>query len=154
MPRGVERIARSLIEYIDNDRSRAELRGEPPHVPDHVKSWCYALHAYCHKYNEPAPEALVTLTFGALGCREAAPAPAVSKALCLVDDIRNMPAFLEAALLDGEADAAGDPLSVNALANITGISRDTVRRWRERPAYQHRRSFAAWAARERAPREE
>lgn len=146
-PEGVKRIAGQLLEEVAEGRHAAESQGVPPQVGEHVRSWTYALHAYCHKYNEPAPDELLQLTFAALECREFAPAPAVSRALNLPDDIRNMPAFSEAAAIDGEADAAGQPLSVNALSKRMGIMRDTVRRWREHPRYQSRRALAEMAAR-------
>lgn len=132
MAKGVERIAYRLLHHGCDEE---------------LKSWTYALHAYCRKYNEPAPDVLLRLTFAALGCREHAPAPAVSRALGLVDDVRKMPAFLEAAAMDGEADAADEPLSVNALATRMSVTRDTVRHWRDHPRYQSRRAFAEMACR-------
>ena len=58
--------------------------------------------------------------------------------------INKIDAFLEAALLDGEADASGDTLSERWLAKHVGVSRATLRKWRGHQNYQSRRRFVAW----------
>ncbi len=58
--------------------------------------------------------------------------------LPLVDQIAT---FLEAAKLDGEADAAGQPLSQKKLAQLLGKAPSTIRAWRQMPQYASRRRY-------------
>jgi hypothetical protein len=56
--------------------------------------------------------------------------------------IADMDSFLKAARLDGEADAAGEPLSQRRLAKALGKAESTVRAWRAMPQYIQRRVYA------------
>jgi hypothetical protein len=72
--------------------------------------------------------------------RQPVPSPLVLKrfGLPIVDD---MVAFLEAAKLDGEADAAEQPLSQRKLAELVRKAPSTIRVWRQLPQYDSRRSY-------------
>lgn len=56
-----------------------------------------------------------------------------------------MDAFLEAARLDGEAEAHGKVLSIAYLATSVGVERATLRSWRKTPRYQSRKAIAGMA---------
>lgn len=60
--------------------------------------------------------------------------------LPVVEKVRE---FLDAARLDGEADAKGEVISERGLAKSLGVSRDTVGRWRNWPEYKRRREAVA-----------
>ncbi len=60
--------------------------------------------------------------------------------LPVVDD---MDSFLGASLLDGEADAAGNPLSQSRLAAMVDKAPSTIRRWRAMPLYARRRKVVS-----------
>lgn len=143
---GVENLCDSLLADLRSDREPA--RGKKAHFPKlshEIATWCFLLHAYCTKYGEPAPEKLLWLTFESLGLKEGQPSVAVERRLSLPENISNVTAFLQAAALDGEADARGENLSLSILEKQTGASRQTVRRWREMQTYRERREAAAFA---------
>ncbi len=143
---GVEQLADSLLADLRSDRS--EARGKKAHFPKlshEIASWCFMLHAYCAKHKAPAPQKLLWLTFEALSLKEGQPSRALERNLGLPENISNLSAYLDAAALDGEADAAGAPISLLALEKRTGISRQTLRRWREMRTYQQRRKVVAWS---------
>ena len=134
---GVNRIALRLLKRLRDERERY------PKLSHEIASWCYLLHAYCAACGRPAPPSLLWLTFEALGLKERRPDPAIQKELG-TPKVEKIDAFLQAAALDGEADACGTELSVNNLANLVGVERKTIRTWREDKSYISRRRFVAW----------
>ncbi|SEO92554.1 hypothetical protein [Aquisalimonas asiatica] len=144
---GVEAIACRLLRELDNERQKVDHQRRESRVPEHIKQWAYVLQAYCRRHRYQPPTELMELTFEALELVEQKPAADLTQRLRLPAGVRDRPGFIEASRRDGEADAAGSPLSVKALADDLGVSRDTIRRWRERPEYNARREFAAMSLR-------
>lgn len=140
---GVEIVAERTREHLWATRDSPKPV-DWPKVPHEIRTWCAALHAYCAKWARPAPPALMRLTFDVLGIRQGQPSDEVLEEIGAPVGVDNFDQFLAAALLDGEADARGDPLSASALARATGASRTTLRRWRRLPQYVRRRAFIAW----------
>ncbi|MBP1297456.1 hypothetical protein [Bradyrhizobium elkanii] len=116
-----------------------------PRLTPLEQNFIYMLHAYCAYHRQPAPPELLWLTFEALGLKVGEPALEFHKVIGikLNTKIEDMEAFHTAALLDGKADAAGRSLPVLKLAKLIGVERETIRRWREEPAYKDRRKFVA-----------
>lgn len=151
---GVEYFAEHLLSELRRRRlrdsgrkiSKNENKAARLKISDELASWIYLLHAYCFEWGQPATPKLLHLTFEALGLREGKPATGVEDVLGLAIGIKNMAAFLDAAELDGEADARGNPMTVSALAKVVGMSRKRIGVWREMPAYKSRRQFCQYAA--------
>lgn len=144
---GIERIACRLLEELYREREKVDNQRRESRVPEHHKQWAYLLQAYCRKHDYAAPAELMKLTFEVLDLAERKPAPELLQELELPAGIRDHVRFLEASRRDGEADAAESSLSVKALASDLGVSRDTIRRWRQHPQYRSRRAFAAQSIR-------
>ena len=151
---GVDRIAEEMRADLIADRERLQPRGrhEHPRVPERIKQLLYLLHAYCYQHQQPAPASLLRLTFDALDLQRGRASEALHQISASHPGLPDLPgvtdaaAFLDAAARDGEADAAGKALSIKKAANAAEVARDTIRRWRQYPAYKRRREFTAMAA--------
>jgi hypothetical protein len=110
----------------------------------------FVLVAWHAKRGLPTPPIVLEALAHLLGLVSASsgrglPADAVLKLLGLPIGVQKIDTFLEAAKLDGEAQAAGASLSVNALAKMVRIERATIRSWRSKLEYQARKATAAMA---------
>lgn len=149
---GVQVAANETLARLREETDQfIDAKGHPPKLSHEIRSMLYLLHAYCAKWNKPAPPALLWLTLETLGLKEGRPAPEVERLLRLDVGIIDREAFHQASALDGEADAAGQTLSISELARKVGVSRATVRRWREMRGYRSRRDFVAYTHGEQSP---
>jgi hypothetical protein len=143
--KGVEALAERLLHELRDQRGAARgKKGLFPKLTFEIRSWTYLLSCYCAKWNRPAPPTVLRLIFEALALKEGQASPAVRRRLGTPEEAEKLPAFLEAAKIDGEADAAGAALDVAALARAVEVERATIRRWRETEAYKRRRRAVAY----------
>lgn len=115
-----------------------------------VNTLAYALIAWHAKLGKPAPEIVLQALAEVLGLisptGESLAAATVRKRLG-IPIVKKIGHFLEASRLDGEAEARGEKLPVDALARQVGVERATIRAWRQMPTYQRRRAIAGMAPR-------
>jgi hypothetical protein len=141
---GVDWICQDLLgklrSRIAADKAKlppkSQVKRRQPELTDEMKVWLYGLHAYCAEWKQCAPDLLLRLTFDALGLAE-------GRFLAGVES--DPDAWLEAAALDGEAEADGTTLTATELGQKVGVSRDTISRWRKTKEYQGRRAYCCWA---------
>jgi hypothetical protein len=143
---GVMRLAEELIAQLLVEKEQfRKTKGHPAKLSHRMATLIYMLHCYCAEWKAPAPAALLRLTFEAMDLQEERPAREVEKMLGIPVGIKNMRAFLDAAALDGEADTAGRKIDLLALERAVGVSRQTIRRWRQMKQYKSRRRAVEWS---------
>lgn len=141
---GVVRVANDYLRQLRTKKRAKTIDKKTPLKVNHVtSSMIYMLHAYCAECKQPAPPALLWLTFEAMGLRERRPASELEELLGVPTKPDDMANFFEAAKREGEADAAGTELSVKLLAKELGVPRTSLERWRGSSYYQVHRAFAA-----------
>ncbi|RVC93867.1 MAG: hypothetical protein EOS66_02300 [Mesorhizobium sp.] len=144
---GVECIASELLTKLRETRKSStqspKATGHSPRLSGEIANWVYILHAYCADEKSPAPAALLWLTFESLDLVENRPTAEFADKFKL-PKVKHIHAFLEAAALDGEADANGKTLTLSDLERTLGVARQTLRDWRRMPQYRSRREFVAY----------
>jgi hypothetical protein len=143
---GVERLAESVRDQIRLARqSFVRKSGESlPRLSHYQRSMIYMLQAYCAHHGKPAPSDLLWLMFDALELQPEKPAASLEEEIKVVSGV-DVSRFLKASLLDGQAVARGEELSGRALAELVGVSRDTIKRWRAMKEYKDRRASVVYA---------
>src|SRR5260221_2563997 len=76
MANGVVEVAERYRTKLqaEKDAWAANKKGQPPKLSHEIRSILYLLHAYCAHFKEPAPAALLWLTFEALDLQPNSPA--------------------------------------------------------------------------------
>jgi hypothetical protein len=115
-----------------------------------LNTLAYALIAWHAKFEKALPPIALTALAHVLGLISPSTgkpiaSPTVMERLGLPAKIKKIDAFLEAARLDGEAEARGKILSIAELAASVGIERATLRSWRKTSRYQARKAIAGMA---------
>jgi hypothetical protein len=143
----VEELAREISgKWLALAQRRTKLRRDAAERLSGELGTLASILVWFHVRRRRAPSELVAsaidLALGVISpySRQPVPSPVVLRrfGLPVVDDIVS---FLEAAKLDGEADATGRPLSQNRLAKLVAKAPSTIRTWRQMPQYASRRSF-------------
>lgn len=137
----VEEIAGRLLTAVHKGE-RLDKRNERRFVATgYQKSWAFMLLSYCRRHHQSIPPRTMDLTFSAIGLTSLLPSAHLLDDLGLTSDIENPENAAKAAELDGCADAIGKSWSENALAKKLGVSRPSIKRWRERDDYKRARAY-------------
>lgn len=146
-----ERIAAEIInrwqEWAKQRNHRGRRRLADSQLPE-LATLAYCLVAH-YRRERTSPPAIVldalAYVLGLISPKTGRPIPTLSVLgrFGLPTGVRDVEAFMEAAKLDGEADASGQRLSVNGLAKQLNVTRATARKWRAHPDYIRRRHAVA-----------
>ncbi|MER8844040.1 hypothetical protein [Mesorhizobium australicum] len=137
--RGIDLVSKQLIAELHNQKANQTSVGRAS-----VNWHAFALLMSCVGEGKAPPASLMRLIFECLDGVDGKPPPDVCEKFGWpsVDDWDCWDAVIQA---DAKAMAAtGSEATERSLANLTGVSRKTVNRWRQAESYKSRRSFAVY----------
>jgi hypothetical protein len=110
----VDRLCHETLAQLERERALfaaakrpAPSRSKPerPKLSTSIACMTYMLHAYCAHWRKPSPVSLLWLTFEAFGLQEQRPSAELTTRMEIGPPVDDKMAWLNAAALDGEADA-------------------------------------------------
>lgn len=137
--RGIDLVSKQLIAELHRQKADQTSVGRAS-----VNWQAFALLMACAGEGKVPPASLMRLVFECLDGVDGKPPPDVCEKFGWpsVDDWDHWDAVVQA---DAKAIVAtGSEATERSLANLTGVSRKTVNRWRQAESYQSRRSFAVY----------